>query len=244
MTDHQLKLCDEIIAAGKTLHSGGYVVSNDGNLSALCGEGEIIITPSGVSKGSLSREIMLRVDFDGRVLEGGKKPSVETPMHLAIYKSNKDARAVVHAHPYTATLCSIFGLALDLPVLAETVLGVGMIPLAPFAEPSTQALADSVVPFTERYSGCLMANHGCVTWADSVEKALYQMEQIEFYAKITLGILTQDKLEPKLLSRQQIENLLEIRKGIAGMRPLRIPEGGAETVNTEALYPRGRDSEI
>lgn len=244
MNDFELALCDEIIAAGKKLHSGGYVVSNDGNISAKCGSGEIIVTPSGVSKGSLSREMMLRVGFDGKVIEGQRKPSVETPMHLSIYRADENIRAVVHAHPYNATLCSIFGIALDMPVLAEAVLGVGMIPLAPFAEPSTQALADSVVPFVERYSGCLMANHGCVTWADSVEKAFCQMEQIEFYAKITLGVLSHGELEPKLLSRRQIENLLEIKKGISGHRQLRVPDGGDKTVNTRAVYPRGRDAEI
>lgn len=239
----ELELRDEIVKYGAMLHSGGYVVSNDGNLSALCGDGRVLMTPTGVSKGSLDREMLIKVDMDGNVVSGGRKPSVETPMHLNIYKHGPEVRAVVHAHPYHATLCSILGLALDMPVLAETVLGVGMIPLAPFAEPSTPELAGSVVPYIGRYKGCLMANHGAVTWAESVEKAFYQMEQIEFYARITLGILAQDR-PPRLLSQGQIQRLLEIKKSIGGGGSLRVPQGGEKAENLEAVLPAGEDVEI
>ena len=195
MNAKQVLLCQQITNAGKIMHDHGFVVSNSGNISARSSEHDILITPSGVSKGLLQPDMILRVDFSGKVLEGSRVPSVETPMHLAIYEADPTIKAVVHAHPYHATLCAILGIALDLPVLAEAVIGVGMIPIAQFELPGTAALANSVVPFVGRYQGCLLANHGAITWAASVEKAFYQMEQIEFYAKIILGLLAQKRAE-------------------------------------------------
>ena len=233
----------KIVEFGKRLHEQGYVVSNDGNISVLCSKDEILITPSGVSKGMMKADMMVRIDLDGKVQEGRCTPSIETPMHLQAYRSGAAVRAVIHAHPYHATLCSILGIPLEMPVLAETVIGIGMIPIAPFSIPGRDALAQSIAPFVGPYKGCLLANHGVITWASGIEKAFYQMEQIEFFARITLGILSQSR-GPNLLSNEQIQRLLDIRRRIEGRGQVRVPLGGVKETNEEMILPKGVDVEL
>ncbi len=86
----------EILKAGHRLYKAGLVCSNDGNISARCPDGSVWCTPSGVSKGFMSGDMLVRMDLDGNVLESGElKPSSEIKMHLAIYRANPAITAVV-----------------------------------------------------------------------------------------------------------------------------------------------------
>ena len=76
---------EEICEIGKLMYDRGYVVSNDGNISVKVSENEIIITPSGVSKGRMTPDMMVKVDGNGNILEGNRYPSSEMKMHLAVY---------------------------------------------------------------------------------------------------------------------------------------------------------------
>ena len=100
-TDAQAKA--EILAAGLKIYQRGLVAANDGNLSVRVGDNALWVTPTGVSKGSMTEDMLVKLDLDGNRLEGTRKPSSETKMHLRIYKENPDVRAVVHAHPPAAT---------------------------------------------------------------------------------------------------------------------------------------------
>ena len=76
---------EEICEIGKLMYDRGYVVSNDGNISVKVSENEIIITPSGVSKGRMTPDMMVKVDGNGNILEGNRYPSSEMKMHLAVF---------------------------------------------------------------------------------------------------------------------------------------------------------------
>lgn len=89
------------------LYQRGYVVSNDGNVSVRIGEDQVLITPSGVSKGRLTPDMLVVCDLEGRVLAGHLHPSSESAMHLLVYRERPDVGAVVHAHPPAATAFSI-----------------------------------------------------------------------------------------------------------------------------------------
>lgn len=90
---------EEICEIGKLMYDRGYVVSNDGNISVKVSENEIIITPSGVSKGRMTPDMMVKVDGNGNILEGNRYPSSEMKMHLAVYRERPDIYSVIHAHP-------------------------------------------------------------------------------------------------------------------------------------------------
>jgi len=148
------------------------------------------VTPTGVSKGAMTEEMLVKVDLEGNLLEGTRKPSSETRMHLRIYKENPDVRAVIHAHPPAATAFACAGIPLDRPIIQEAVVFLGTVPVAPFALPGSQAVADSVAPYCRDYRALLLEYHGAVTWGDTMEQAHYRMECLEQLAQVTLHLKT------------------------------------------------------
>ena len=73
-----------ILEAGRRLYQRAYVAANDGNISARMDDGTVWATPTGVSKGFLTEDMLVRVALDGTVLEGTRKVSSEIAMHLAV----------------------------------------------------------------------------------------------------------------------------------------------------------------
>src|SRR6187551_3174069 len=93
----------DIVEVGRRLWERGFVASNDGNISARLDDRRLITTPKSVSKGFMTPDMMVVVDYDGNKLSGDREASSELPMHLEIYRNRSDVNGVVHAHPPTAT---------------------------------------------------------------------------------------------------------------------------------------------
>jgi L-fuculose-phosphate aldolase len=93
----------DIVEVGRRLWERGYVASNDGNISVRLDENRLITTPKSVSKGFMTPDMMVITDLEGKKISGERDPSSELKMHLEVYRNRPDARAVVHAHPPTAT---------------------------------------------------------------------------------------------------------------------------------------------
>lgn len=187
-TDEQAR--EQILAAGKKIYQRGLVAANDGNLSVRVGDNALWMTPTGVCKGDMTEEMLVKLDLDGNLLAGGRKPSSETKMHLRIYRENPAVRAVVHAHPPAATAFACAGLPLDRPVLQEAVVFLGPVPVAPFALPGSEGVAESVAPFCRDYRALLLEYHGAVTWGETMEQAHYRLECLEQVAQVTLHLRT------------------------------------------------------
>lgn len=193
----------ELCRACRLLYRRGYVASNDGNLSLRLTDDRFLITPSGVSKGRITPELLVVCDGEGRVLEGDRHPSSEAPMHWAVYAARPDVGAVVHAHPAAATAFAACRRPLDTPYLTEVVSGLGPIPVAPYALPSTPEVPESILPFVPNHNGALLANHGAITWGKDLWSAFDRMEQLEHTAKIYLNIALLG--EGAALTKPQVE---------------------------------------
>lgn len=172
---------------GRMMWEKDMVAANDGNISTLLSNGTVLCSPTGVSKGMLEPELFCLVDEDGDVLfePEGYRVSSEVKVHLTLYRENPGVRAVVHAHPTFATLFAIKGESLNARMLPENLVHLPVIPLAPYATPSTQELARAVAPYVATTSGCLMEQHGALTWGRDPWEAYYQMERLEHTARIT-----------------------------------------------------------
>ena len=216
----------DIVEIGRRLHARAYVASNDGNISVRLDDERLLTTPRGVSKGFMTPDMLVITDLDGRRLAGGRDPSSELPMHLAVYRDRPEVAAVVHAHPPTATGFAVAGIALDRAVLAEVVTTLGSIPIADYGTPSTQELADAVQEHIKVHDGLLLANHGALTVAGELFAAYYKMETIEHFARISL--VARQLGRERLLSREEVLRLQELRGtyGIAAPAPI-CPEPGA-----------------
>ena len=226
MTD---SLRHDIVEIGRRLWQRGFVASNDGNISVRIGSDRLLMTPASVSKGFMSAEMMVITDLEGRVVEAapGRKPSSEALMHLVVYRERPDINAVVHAHPPIATGFAVAGIALDRAVLAEVVTTLGGIPIAGYATPSTQELAETVAPLIKSHDGVLLANHGAVALGRDLFSAYYKMETIEHFAQISL--VARQLGREHLLSREEVERLqgLRGRYGIAAPAPI-CPDPSAD----------------
>ena len=140
----EARLRADIVEVGRRLWQRGFVASNDGNISVRLDENRLITTPKSVSKGFMTPDMMVIVDYDGNKLAGERDPSTELPMHLEIYRNRPDANAVVHAHPPIATGFAVAGIPLTRAVLAEVITTLGSIPIAAYGTPSTSELPEAV----------------------------------------------------------------------------------------------------
>ena len=210
----------EIVEAGRRMYARGFVASNDGNISARLDETRILTTPKSVSKGFMTPDMMVVVDYQGKKLSGDRDPSSELPMHLEIYSNRPDINAVVHAHPPNATGFAVAGIPLTRAVLAEVVTTLGSIPIAEYGTPSTAELPAAVRKYIKAHDGLLLANHGAVTCCRTVMSAYYKMETIEHFAKISL--VARLLGGENLISREEVGRLQGLRGmyGIASPAPL------------------------
>lgn len=211
-----------IIDIGKRMYVRNFVAANDGNISVKTGDNEVWATPTGVSKGYMKKKMLVKVDLDGNILEGTCKPSSELKMHLRAYQENEEIRAVCHAHPPVCTCYAIAGIPLTAPVLAEAVITLGDVPIAPYAELGSREVPEAVAPFCHTHNGILLANHGAVTWAEEPYAAWYRLESMEYYANILL--ITEHILgRQNLLTDEQVGALLAMREKFG------IKRGGVPT---------------
>jgi L-fuculose-phosphate aldolase len=210
----------DIVEIGRRLHDRAYIASNDGNISVRL-EGDLILTtPKSVSKGFMTPDMMVVTDMGGRKVRGHREPSSELLMHLEVYRSRPDVRAVVHAHPPVATGFAVAGIPLDRAVLAEVITTLGSVPIAEYGTPSTQELPDAVRKFIKAHDGLLLANHGALTVAGELFAAYYKMETVEHFARISL--VARLLGGERLLSREEVDRLQGLRGmyGIASPAPI------------------------
>src|SRR6266700_8265511 len=103
---------EDIVRVGRLMYEQGWIAANDGNISIRLDADRILATPTGVRKGELAPEDLIVCDLSGSKVCGDKLPTTEIGMHLTIYQEREDIRAVVHAHPPTATGFAVAGRAL------------------------------------------------------------------------------------------------------------------------------------
>jgi L-fuculose-phosphate aldolase len=210
----------EIVRVCRRLYDRGLIASIDGNVSVRLGDDTLLATPSGLPKGELIEEDMVQLDLAGRVIDrhGGRRAaSSEIRMHLRIYRARPDVRAVVHAHPPTATGFAVAGIPLDRAVLAEVLTTLGSVPIAEYATPSTTELPDAVRKYIKAHDGMLLANHGALTVGADLLSAYYKMETIEHFAKISLVARLLGR--ENLIAREEVDRL----QGLRGTYGIKAP---------------------
>jgi len=203
--EYKSRICD----IGRRMYQREFVAANDGNISCRVGDNEVLITPTGVSKGFMTPDMMVRVDLDGNVLEGNMKPSSETAMHVQLYKANSGINAIVHAHPVYATVCAIMNKPLDQHIVPEAVVFLGSVPVAKYGTPSTEELPNEVKKYIHNHKAVLLANHGALSWGKDLEEAYLTMERVEFMAKLVM--ITQDLDGVNEISAENMQKLMSMK---------------------------------
>jgi L-fuculose-phosphate aldolase len=206
---------EEIVRTGKKLWERQYVDGNGGNISARVTDQYVVCTPTLLSKGDLRVEDLALVDLDNRRVCGNRPHTSEILLHLEIYKTVPQAKAVIHCHPPYATAYAVAGIVPRGNLVPEQEVFVGPVALAPYETPGTLAFAQTIHPFAKDHNTILLANHGVVCWADTITHAEWYVEIVDTYCK-TIHIASQ--LRPNLpeIPPEKIADLLAL-KGRLGM---------------------------
>lgn len=210
VSEYEIK--KQICEVGRRIYNCGFVAANDGNVSVRISENEILTTPTGVSKGFMTPDMICKVNMKGEVIQstGAYKPSSEVKMHIRVYKERADVKSVVHAHPPYGTSFAIAGIPLVKPIMPEAVIALGCVPIAAYGTPSTEEIPEAISKYLQDFDALLLENHGALTYGGDLFTAYYKMESLEFYAKLTY--ISTMLGGPKELNQSQVEGLYEIRK--------------------------------
>ncbi len=208
MSDELQKTITQLVDVCHRIYDRGYVTATDGNVSARLSNGNILATPTAVNKGMVSADDLVIVDPSGNLLSGLRRPSTELQMHLYIYQQRPEVRAVVHAHPPYATGFATARIPLNECLFPEVIVGLGAIPLAEYATPSTTEVVESIAPLVPNADAILLSNHGAVTYGSDLLDAYFKMEKLEHAAHITFVARLLGGEKP--LTEEQLEKLRKI----------------------------------
>ncbi|MGW1882019.1 class II aldolase/adducin family protein [Streptomyces sp. NPDC001970] len=198
----------DLVATARRTAVDGLVVGTSGNVSVRVStdDGELVlVTPSGVPYDRLGAQAPVAVGLDGRQLLGALTPTSELPLHLEIYHAT-DATAVVHTHAVHATAVSTLVTELPLIHYMAAALG-GPVRVAPYALYGTDELAANMLRALADRTGCLLQNHGTVTYGASLDQAYDRTAQLEWMCRVWLTASSVPGREPSLLSPAQLDEV-------------------------------------
>jgi len=201
---------NDIIDICKRIYANGWFAANDGNVSVKIGPDTVLCTPTGMSKGYLTTQQLIKVDMEGNKTEGDLEPSSEIKMHLDVYKNKKGVNSVVHAHPPVSTGFAVAGVALDQCIMPEIIIGLGSIPITKFGTPSTMEIPDNIRPYLKEHSVFLLENHGALSVGNDIFQAYYRMESLELFAKINLVARLLGNVN--VLSEDNVKKIIKVRE--------------------------------
>ena len=158
------RLREQLVQWHLELPKNGLVMWTGGNVSARDTEtGLVVIKASGIRYEDMRPEHMVVMDRDGKVVEGGFKPSSDALSHLYIYRHRPDVFGVVHTHSRYATAFAAIGKAIPCVLTAMADEFGGPIPCGGFALIGDEAMGRVVVESIGQSPAVLLKNHGVFT---------------------------------------------------------------------------------
>lgn len=200
----------EVFEIAKKAQKDGLCKHKSGNFSRKDEEtGLIAITPAGVDREILTARDIVIIDENAKIIENESnyKPTSECLMHLKIYETRDDARAIAHTHSLYGTTFALLNKAIPALVYEAANLGLtkGRIPVAPYGRPGTQELADSVIDAVKEAECFLLEKHGTVAFDknnlyEAYLKACYIEELAQLYFNsLSMGIV------PEIFSQEELD---------------------------------------
>jgi L-fuculose-phosphate aldolase len=197
----------EVARFMRRLYEHGLTSTSGGNISLRITDDIILITPSATDKGFMKWKEVGIMNIVGENLTPDLKPSIESEMHLSIYRKIKEVTAIVHAHPVFASCFTAIKLNIDTTLTAEARAILGEPLMVPYALMGTKELASVASENILLSDILLLENHGVLTTGSNLLQAFDKIEVLENAAKMTLIAELTKKKSPLTKSR-----ILEIEK--------------------------------
>ena len=183
---------DMVLETARQMLKEGLVVGASGNVSVRLVSPDqdlMAITPNQRYYDEITPEDIVVVDFEVEPVEGDLPPSVESLLHIEVYRSRLDVNAVIHSHPPFASVLAVAGLEIP-PVLEDQVIYLGgEIKLAPYAPSGSEELGHNALAALGERNAALLANHGAVTVGRNLKEALIACQYLEKTARVYVGAL-------------------------------------------------------
>src|SRR5687768_15879504 len=225
----EFKLKEQMCEIGRKIWLKGFCAGNEGNHSFRLSEDRVLCTPSLISKGNLKPDDMCIVDMEGKQISGKRKRTSEILLHLAIYKEQPAARAVIHSHPPHATAFAVAGVDLPTCIHPEAEVFLGPVKTAKYVTPGDTRLGESIRPFIKESNTILLGNHGVVCYGPDLEDAYYKLEIVDAYARILL--LTKSLGSVRPLGASEMTELLALKSKFGMFDPRTAPGASPESMS-------------
>ena len=170
----------------RRLYKRGLTTTSGGNISFRISDEIILMTPSATDKGRMKWKEVAIMNIFGENFTPHLKPSIETAMHLSIYKKKNDIHAVVHAHPVFASLFTAIKSKINTDLTAEAKAILGDPLFVRYALMGSTALAEVAAESIQKCDILLLENHGILTVGSNLLQAFDKIEVLENAAKMTL----------------------------------------------------------
>jgi L-ribulose-5-phosphate 4-epimerase len=187
-----------------TLEKYGLVAYTSGNVSVRVKE-HVIIKPSGVPYSLLKPEDYVVVDLDGNIIEGNKKPSIDTATHLYLYRNIEWAKSIIHTHSTFATVWAVAEKPIPVLCTAHADVFGEEIPLSEYAPVGSEVIAKAVLKVLGKSGVVLLRKHGVMVVGNSLDDAIKKAIFLEEVAKI--AYFAQTMTVPVPLAKDEVERL-------------------------------------
>lgn len=172
-----------------------YLVGTGGNISARVeGEELVAVTPSSMDYLTMSESDICIVDFERKVVEGEHRPSVETGMHIEVYKRRPDVGVVIHTHQVYPSMFALIGE--DIPALFdEQVVNMGeCVKVAPYGLSGSEDLLKNIgAAVANQCNAFILQNHGALLLGMTMEKAVTNVKLLDKVAQAYYLVLSAGK---------------------------------------------------
>ena len=200
----------EIIKAGMTLREYGLISLSGGNVSLRMPGNEILVTPSGMAYDTMVPEDVVVMNLEGQVLEGTRRPSVDSVALLHVYRNLGRVNSIIHTHQVYATAA---GLVYDRVPNAVTTLANacgGEVHVAPFSSAASLAMGEETVKHIGNSKAVILKNHGVITVGKTIKEALYAAVYLEDAVKTYF--IARAMGEPAMLTDEQFLEAVDVFK--------------------------------
>lgn len=204
-------LKEQLVLLAKRLHDKNYLAAADGNISYRINDDMILFTPSGQNKYFIQPKDIAIITLDNQIISG--HPSSERLMHLAVYQTCPQAKAVVHAHPPFSIAWSLLQenyTELPREYLSELILATTKIPIVPYARPGTADMGEQLKPYLPTLRNFILKRHGALSWGEDLFEAYNGIERIEHTAYILSVAKQMGPLSP--LDKEEVQTLQALRQ--------------------------------
>lgn len=208
MTNDERRLREDLVRFARRMVRAGLVTGTAGNLSARQPGAELcLVTPSGVDYETMEPGDLVLVRLDGQALSDGLRPSVDTPMHLAVYRARSDVGAFIHTHsPYAAAFST---LPREIPPLITEAAGFlgGAVRVMGYVPPALPDTGGQVAEGLGADRAALLPNHGVIAVGETLAKCFHAAVSVEESAHV--AFLAAQLGEPRQVPAKEVRRMHE-----------------------------------